>query len=109
MLNGVPDLHVTGAGSGGQFFPRYTYELVEPPKAPSLFDEHEDDGPTFRRVDNVTDRTLFAYQATYGPAVTKDDIFFYVYGLLHSPAYREWFGADLKKSLPRIPKVEGFH
>jgi predicted helicase len=41
--------------------------------------------------------------------VTKDDIFYYVYGLLHSPTYRSEFAADLKKMLPRIPKVRDFH
>jgi predicted helicase len=40
-----------------------------------------------------------------GACVTKDDIFFYVYGLLHSPECRNEFAADLKKMLPRIPKV----
>lgn len=36
----------------------------------------------------------------------EDDIFFYVYGLLHSSDYRETYAADLKKMLPRIPLVE---
>ena len=40
--------------------------------------------------------------------ITKDDIFFYIYGLLHSPKYREAYAADLKKMLPRIPFVEDF-
>ena len=39
-------------------------------------------------------------------AITKEDIFYYVYGILHSPKYRETFANDLKKSLPRIPLVE---
>lgn len=29
--------------------------------------------------------------------------------MLHSLEYREHFAADLKKSLPRIPKVRDFH
>ena len=37
------------------------------------------------------------------PQLTKDDIFHYVYAVLHSPQYRERFAADLKKMLPRIP------
>ena len=45
------------------------------------------------------------WSRSYGK-ITKDDIFFYVYGLLHSPDYRETYAADLKKSLPRIPLVE---
>ena len=59
----------------------------------------------YRRVDNITDATLHSYQAAYGPEVTKDDIFYYVYALLHSPEYRTRHGADLKKSLPHIPLV----
>ena len=35
--------------------------------------------------------------------MTKEDIFYYVYGVLHSPEYRTRFAADLKKMLPRIP------
>ena len=42
----------------------------------------------------------------YGPKVTKDDVFYYVYGILHSSDYRREFSADLKKMLPRIPLVE---
>ena len=38
--------------------------------------------------------------------VTKEDIFYYVYGLLHSPEYRKTFANDLKKSLPRLPLMD---
>ncbi|MDX3308867.1 DEAD/DEAH box helicase family protein [Streptomyces sp. ME08-AFT2] len=107
MLNAVPDLHVTGAGSGGQFFPRYTYRQLG--QGDDLFAAAEaDEG--YERVDNITDATLAAYRETYAdPNIVQDNIFFYTYALLHSPAYREQFAADLKKSLPRIPKVQGFY
>ena len=59
-------------------------------------------------MDNITDPTLAGYRATYGGQVSKDNIFYYVYGLLHSPTYRTEFAADLKKMLPRIPKVSDF-
>ena len=59
----------------------------------------------YRRVDNITDATLRRYRAAYGSEVTKDDVFYYVYALLHSPEYRARYGADLKKSLPHIPLV----
>ena len=61
----------------------------------------------YRRVDNITDATLRSYQSAYGPEVTKDDVFYYVYALLHSPEYRRRYEADLKKSLPHIPLVAG--
>jgi predicted helicase len=99
MLDSIPDLHVTGAGSGGQFFPRYTYEPRG--EQPSLFDEI---GP-YARIDNVTDEILSEYHGLYGAEASKDDIFFFVYGLLHSPDYRETYASDLKKMLPRIPKL----
>jgi predicted helicase len=60
-------------------------------------------------VDNVTDEILADYRRTFGDSVTKDDIFHYLYGILHSPEYRERYAADLKKLLPRIPKVSAFH
>ncbi|WDZ93838.1 DEAD/DEAH box helicase family protein [Nocardiopsis sp. HUAS JQ3] len=95
----IPDLNYWG--EGGQFFSRYTY--CETGNGDDLFSAVEDP-----RVDNITDVALADYRKTYGPEVTKDDIFYYVYGLLHSPDYRNQFAADLKKSLPHIPKVSGF-
>lgn len=35
--------------------------------------------------------------------MTTDQVFAYVYGILHSPEYRERYAADLAKMLPRIP------
>ncbi|MGT2461122.1 DEAD/DEAH box helicase [Sinomonas atrocyanea] len=98
----IVDLHLLDSG---QFFPRYTY--TSPTQGgDDLFGELEStSGP--ERVDNVTDWALADYRATYGPDVTKDEVFFFLYGLLHSPEYRARFGADLKRMLPRIPKVPG--
>ncbi len=94
----VPDLHLLDTG---QFFPRWRYEEAE---EGSLFD---DSG--LRRVDNITAEALADFRATFGADVTADDIFYYVYGLLHSPDYRGRYAADLKRMLPRIPKVRQFH
>lgn len=105
MVSDLPDVNLWGS-EGGQFFPRYTYEEIAADD--SLFAAlHDDDGP-YRRIDNVTDEILADYQKSFGAEVTKDDIFFYVYGILHSPNYREQFQGDLKKMLPRIPKVSDF-
>ncbi|KRF29493.1 type ISP restriction/modification enzyme [Phycicoccus sp. Soil802] len=88
-----------------QFFARWRYEKLE--EGSSLFDAGEGDVVDgYRRIDNVTDEALDLFRAAYGDEFTKDDIFFYVYGLLHSPEYRETYAADLKKMLPRIPLVE---
>ena len=107
MVSSVPDLSIFGAQSNAQFFPRYSYEKrVTDDNQLGGFDG--EDAEEYTRVDNVTDEILADYRTSYGDDVGKDDIFFYVYGLLYSPEYRERFAADLKKMLPRIPKVKDF-
>lgn len=55
----------------------------------------------------MTDTGLAHFQAAYpGETITKEDIFYYVYGLLHSPDYREKYADNLAKELPRIPCVK---
>lgn len=49
----------------------------------------------------MTDEILAEYRSALGD-VTKDDIFYFVYGQLHDPAYRAKYAADLKKMLPHI-------
>ena len=56
-----------------------------------------------RRESGITDFRLARCQKEFGVQVTKEDIFYYVYAVLHSPDYRRRFEADLKKSLARIP------
>ncbi|MEV7673460.1 type ISP restriction/modification enzyme [Streptomyces sp. NPDC088752] len=103
-VNALPDLAYWGS-SNGQFFSRYTYRELAV-EGGFAFDDSE----SYERVDNITDTTLMDYRDTYQDAsITKDDIFYYTYALLHSMEYRERFAADLKKSLPRIPKVRDFH
>lgn len=102
MADVLPDVHVLATN---QFFPRYRYEKNDrDPNQLGAFD----DGDEWTRIDNVTDEILAEYRDQYGTEVTKDDIFDYVYGILHSPEYRTRFAADLKKMLPRIPKVKEF-
>jgi len=111
MLDSIPDLHVTGAGSGGQFFARWRYEKVEPGYGMLAFDDGSGDEVSdgYHRIDNIADEALARFRAAYGEPISTDDIFHYVYGLLHSPDYRETYAADLKKMLPRIPLVTDPH
>jgi predicted helicase len=104
MTNIIPDLAFWGSSSG-QYFPRHTYLRM----TSELGLYNDENVGEYTGVDNVTDEILIDYRTTYGDSVSKDDIFFYVYGILHSPQYRTQFAADLKKMLPRIPKVRDFH
>ncbi|WP_196485325.1 DEAD/DEAH box helicase [Propionibacterium freudenreichii] len=104
MASELPDVHVTGSNSSGQFFPRWTYTKVAGDAQGSLLEPAGDvDEWGYRRVDNITDEILALYQEGFGNQVSKDDIFYYVYAVLHSPQYRQAFAADLKRMLPRIP------
>lgn len=100
LSNVVADLHFNG---DSQCFPLYYYEETQR-QAPSLFDgEGQSD---FVRKDGVSDFILKRVRSQYGNMVNKEDIFYYVYGFLHSPTYCTIFEADLKKMLPKLPLVE---
>lgn len=93
-----------------QLFSLYSYEPAVSEVQGGLFDEVDSDVVGgYRRKDNITDATLSSYRGFYeAPKIDKEDIFFYVYGLLHSNEYKERYKADLAKMLPRIPKVKDF-
>ena len=86
-----------------QCFPLYYYEKRSVYQ-PTLFDGESN--AQYTRKDGITNFILERCRESYGPKVTKEDIFYYVYGLLHSPDYCKTFAADLKKMLPRLPLVE---
>lgn len=98
-----------------QCLPLYWYESRD--ESESLF------GSTrkgFIRHDAISDEALAVFSEAYphafpdrykkdgGVELNKEDIFYYVYGILHSPEYRKRFDASLKKELPRIPLAEDF-
>ena len=97
ISNTFTDLHFVATT---QCFPLYYYEEQS---EISLLSEGNS---AYKQRDGVSDYILKLARTQYGYAVSKEDIFFYVYGLLHSEDYRTAFSADLKKSLPRIPLVE---
>ena len=88
-----------------QYFPLYWYDDSTADIA-DLFSAQQSDADRYVRRDGVTDWILSTARKQYGSRVTKEDIFYYVYGILHAPDYRTTFTADLKKSLPRLPLVE---
>jgi predicted helicase len=110
MTDTVPNLHMMDTG---QAFPLYWFEdrsKSSDPSRPSLTGLDQSDAPGgYRRHDGITTFMLEQYQRVYGDlSITKEDIFYYVYGVLHSPEYRTRFESDLKKMLPRIPLTEEF-
>tara|TARA_B110000240_G_scaffold198206_1_gene257294 strand:- start:83 stop:4948 length:4866 start_codon:yes stop_codon:yes gene_type:complete len=89
--------------ANGMHFPLYHYENREKIQG-SLFDDTSV-GEYIRR-DGISDFILERAIKQYGGNLTKVDMFYYVYGILHSNDYRKAFANDLKKMLPRIPLVD---
>ena len=103
MTDCVPDLHLNQTT---QCFPLYYY-IEKDATQLSLFDAADANGKCYERHEAITDWILKEVRQRYNaPNFTRETIFYYVYGLLHSADYRSRFADDLKKSLPRIPLVE---
>ena len=112
MTDIIPDLHMIG---DAQCFPLYLYEpavfsekMGTTPQAEmfddtlekGLFDENHS---VYTRKDAITDNGLAHFRNAYpGETISKEDIFYYVYGLLHSKDYRTRYADNLTKELPRI-------
>jgi len=95
IVDKLPDLELV---SKSQCFPLYWYEAAAQGE---LF------GENLQRRDGISDFILNRAQNLFGD-VTREDIFYYVYGFLHLPSYREKFANELKKSLPRIILTDKF-
>lgn len=103
MCNKMPSLDTI---EKGQCYPLYLYEEVKPDG--DLF-APTDDRTGFTRRYAITDAGLAHFQSAHQRrCITKEDLFYYIYGLLHSPEYRERFKHNLAKQLPRIPVVKRF-
>jgi len=100
MTDLIPDCQLSG---NGQCFPLYFYEDVK--DEGTLFEE-----PLAKseRKYAIGNKTLAKYQKAFGSSVNHEDIFYYVYGLLHSSDYRKKYAIELGKSLPRIPVSDNF-
>lgn len=84
----APDLHFNG---DSQCLPLYRYSSGG------------------ERIDNIADFALKAFRTHYKiPSISREDIFHYVYGVLHHPAYREKYALNLKQEFPRVPFYADF-
>jgi predicted helicase len=102
VVNQVVDVQSAG---GTQCFPLYIYDEAEKEAATGLFSGQPTTGSC--RRDGITDACLGHFLLAYpGEAISKEDIFYYVYGLLHSPDYRARYADNLAKELPRVPCVK---
>lgn len=117
MSNALPNLHTLDTG---QCFPLYLYEKAESDQID--FDKNlqtadmfsaqssqnsEIGASEYQRKDGISDSGLVHFTTAYpNEKISKEDVFYYVYGLLHSSDYRERYADNLSKELPRIPCVK---
>ena len=107
IVNALPDVQLF---ANGQCFPLYSYEKAQfvKTKMPGHFtpDSTED---KYVRKDAITDTALADFRKHYQDRrISKEDLFYYVYGVLHSQEYREQYSTNLKKMLPRVPFTPDF-
>lgn len=121
VVDSLPDVQTF---ANGQCFPLYYYEKNEPKgkavEQGSLIPQKSKPKQLglpmpkpvteeYTRKDAITDAALEHFQTHYeDDTIGKEDLFYYVYGILHSPVYRERYAADLKKMLPRVPLAPDF-
>ena len=105
MMDAIPNFHTLDTG---QYFPRWLYEESG---EGGLFGEPQR-GAGFTRRDGIADEGLTRFVEAYpGEAISKDDLFYFVYGLLNSGDYRTRYADNLSKQIPRLPlpkRVEDF-
>ncbi|WP_299790829.1 type ISP restriction/modification enzyme [uncultured Marivita sp.] len=91
--------------STNQCFPQKLYSVANASEV-DLFSGDKASGDLLER-DCITDQGLAHFRAAYpGQVISKEDLFYYVYGILHSEDYRRRYVDNLGKELPRIPSVK---
>jgi len=108
MVRHLPDLCVAD-GRNSQCFPVFICDngtsVLE--DGSDLFCETSQNAQLRRHA--ITDEGLQHFQDAYpGQTISKEDLFYYIYGLLHSSDYRERYADTLRKELPRIPRVQTY-
>ena len=92
-------------------FPMYMYDREEKHRDAqmTLFgDMAEEDTVTYKKRFAISDAALTKFKGIYGDRVTKEDIFYYLYAVLHSKDYIEAYADNLAKEMVRIPTLEKF-
>ena len=104
----------------GQCFPLKLYEKAEVESDGGIWKNHElfpigaaitnertNERTNYTARDGIGDTGLLHFQAAYPTeTISKEDLFYYIYGLLHSEDYKAKYADNLTKELPRIPAVK---
>lgn len=102
MVNTIPNITIV---ESAQCFPFWLYE--DSTRTNKTADLGFDEGKTaLKRRHAISEFALKRFQQSYpSESVTRQDIFHYIYGILHSEDYRTRYRANLVRELARIPCV----
>ena len=102
MMDALPNYHTVNSG---QCFPFWLYDEATRDGEPDMLTDL-DGGAVVQRREAITEYAWDLFAKAYPTeTIDREDIFYYVYGLLHSEDYRKRFRANLAKEIPRIPCV----
>lgn len=85
-----------------QCFPLYWYERQ------AIRDLFSFDTDEYSKEYAISDEAYKKFQEKYGQYITKEDLFYYIFGVLNSKKYQELYADNLKKEMPRIPFLNHF-
>ncbi|MDO8714242.1 MAG: type ISP restriction/modification enzyme [Polynucleobacter sp.] len=118
MSNVLPDVQLQ---ANGQCFPLKLYESKVSKQGNAVqvdlldleIDASKERANTYTVKDGITDAAFNQFKVAYmgvvgASEIRKEDLFYYIYGLLHSPDYKARYADNLSKELPRIPAVTKF-
>lgn len=94
-----------------QSYPLYVYDKGEKHRDSqmTLFDNADQENTvTYKKRYAISDAALAKFKDIYGDRITKEDIFYYLYAVLHSKDYISAYEDNLAKEMVRIPTLEKF-
>ena len=105
ILNNIGDFQTL---QNANFYPLYYVEEDNKNKDKSLF-ETLDGIENENKKDGISDYIYNLAKEKYSTKISREDIFYYIYGFLHNEDYKKEFEADLKKLIPRLPLVDDYN
>lgn len=109
MTKHLPDLHLMQTG---QCFPLYRYDSIASAQKENeyqhgIFDDSESSRNVLKRRYAISKDAVSRFCLAYpGRSISEENIFYYIYGILHSTEYRERYADSLAKELPRVPLLK---
>ena len=108
ISDSIQDLHYM---ENSICFPMYMYDKEEKQSLAqmTLFGDTLDEKTIeYKKRFAISDAALTKFKDIYGDRITKEDIFYYLYAVLHSKDYIEAYADNLAKEMVRIPTLEKF-